>query len=74
MLKKEEGLADFTMSARELDCRVRGMSVWPNVYTYFNGKLVKIYKAKECKSEIGEASSLKPGEIFVTKKNLYVKF
>ncbi len=73
MLKKEEGLADFTMSARELDCRVRGMSVWPNVYTYFNGKLVKIYKAKECKSEIGEASSLKPGEIFVTKKNLYVK-
>lgn len=73
MLKKEEGLADFNMSARELDCRVRGMSVWPNVYTYFNGKLVKIYKARECKSEISEASSLKPSQIFVTKKNLYVK-
>ncbi len=73
MLKKEEGLADFNMSARELDCRVRGMSVWPNVYTYYNGKLLKIYKARENKTDVSEAASLKNSEVFVTKKQLFVK-
>lgn len=73
MLKKEEGLADFSMSARELDCRVRGMSVWPNVYTYYNGKLLKIYKAKECHEEIADAETLENGSVYVTKKQIFVK-
>lgn len=72
MLKKEEGLADFNLSSRELDCRVRGMSVWPNVYTYLNGKLLKIYKAKAV-ANMPETDELLAGQLYVTKKNLYVK-
>ena len=73
MLKKEEGLMDFGMSAHLLDCRVRGMSEWPNTYTLFNGKLLKVYKAKEQGNIEAAPGDLMPGALYVTKKNLYVK-
>lgn len=73
MLKKEEGLMDFTMEARILDCRVRGMSVWPGTYTYFNGKILKVYKTALADISGDELDSLEPGMLYVTKKNVYVK-
>jgi len=73
MLKKEEGLMDFTMSARILDCRVRGMSVWPGTFTYFGGRLLKVYKAKVADIQDEAVSVLETGSIYVTKKNVYVK-
>lgn len=73
MLKKEEGLMDFTMSARILDCRVRGMSVWPGTYTYYKGKILKVYEVKVAAVEAEETGELEPGALYVTKKNIYVK-
>ena len=68
MLKKEEGLLNFNKSARELDCMIRGFRVWPTAYTYFNGKMVKVYAAKAVEGSCECA----PGTLTVLKKNLYV--
>ena len=37
ILKKEDGLIDWTMSATALANRVRGLSPWPGAYTFFGG-------------------------------------
>lgn len=72
MLRKEEGLVDFSMSARLIDCKVRGMLVWPTAFTYYGGRLLKIYlTAPDCSVD-NVPADLKPGEALVTKKNLYV--
>lgn len=73
MLKKEEGLMDFTMSARILDCRARGMSVWPGTFTYINGKILKVYKTGVSDICNEDTEKLNVGELYVTKKNLYIK-
>lgn len=68
-LKKEEGLLDFDKTARALSCIVRGFQSWPTAYTGFGGKMLKIYMAKEAEADMGD---LMPGQVMVTKKNLYV--
>ena len=59
IIKKEDGLLDFTKSAKVLDCLIRGLHNWPVAYTYANGKRLKIYSAKpiECKCNSGEIVS-----------------
>jgi methionyl-tRNA formyltransferase len=46
MLKKEDGLIDWTRPADEIANRVRGLSPWPGAFTYLDGKLVKILEAE----------------------------
>lgn len=46
MLTKAMGLIDFTRTAAELDCFIRGMNPWPSAYTVLDGKTLKIWKAK----------------------------
>ncbi len=38
LLKKEDGLIDWTLPARDIANRVRGLSPWPGAYTYVNGE------------------------------------
>ncbi len=45
ILKKEDGLIDWTMSASQLSNRVRGLSPWPGAYTFLNGERWMIWKA-----------------------------
>ena len=42
LLKKGDGLIDWTLSAREIHNRVRGLSPWPGAYTYLDRKTLKI--------------------------------
>ena len=46
MLTKTMGLIDFTRSAKELDCFVRGMDPWPSAYTLLAGKTLKLWKVR----------------------------
>ena len=73
MLTKEEGKLDFNETARSLDCKVRGFLKWPTAYTGFNGKSLKVFKAKAVYNVEGEDIKAAPGTLLVTKKNLYVK-
>jgi methionyl-tRNA formyltransferase len=44
-LKKEQGLLDWSLSARELDCRVRGLTPWPRAFTLLRGKRLIVHRA-----------------------------
>lgn len=45
MLKKEDGLIDWTRPAPEIERRVRAFTPWPSAFTYWQGKLVKVHGA-----------------------------
>ncbi|HEV2398237.1 MAG TPA: methionyl-tRNA formyltransferase [Candidatus Sulfotelmatobacter sp.] len=46
ILKKEDGLLDFSRSATELYNRLRGFQPWPGAYTKFRGKNLQILTAR----------------------------
>jgi len=45
MLKKEDGLLDFTRPAVELERKVRAFNPWPGTYFEWDGNLLKVHKA-----------------------------
>jgi len=47
MLKREDGLIDWRMSAREIANRVRAFQPWPGSYTSFRGNKLTIWRAHE---------------------------
>ena len=47
-LKKEDGRIDWNKPAQDIYNLIRGCITWPGAFTYYNGKLLKIYKAKVC--------------------------
>ena len=54
MLTKDMGLIDFTRTAAELDCFVRGMNPWPSAYTTLGGKTSFVVGCGENALEIFE--------------------
>lgn len=70
MLKKEDGLIRWELSAEEINNRIRGMNPWPGCYTYWNGKLLKIWFAEFT----DENSSEKPSTVVDIKNDaIYVQ-
>src|SRR5579863_369847 len=45
ILKKEDGLIDFSRPASEILNRMRGFQPWPGAYTKFRGKTLQIWRA-----------------------------
>ncbi len=45
MLKKEEGLLDFSQPAEALARRVRAFNPWPGAYTLWEGQSLKVHRA-----------------------------
>lgn len=45
LLRKEDGLIDWDLPARDLHNRIRGVTPWPGAFTFLDGGLVKILKA-----------------------------
>lgn len=64
ILKKEDGLIDWTMSATALANRVRGLSPWPGAFTFFGEERWNIWKAV---SNVAAATD-KPGTIVAVDK------
>jgi methionyl-tRNA formyltransferase len=46
LLKKEDGLIDWTMPAEIIERRVRGLSPWPGAFTYIGSKLLKLHRVR----------------------------
>jgi methionyl-tRNA formyltransferase len=46
ILKKEDGLVDWSRSAREVSAHVRAMDPWPGAYSLVRGKLFKVLKVR----------------------------
>lgn len=45
IIKKEDGLIDWSKPARDIRNLVRGMLPWPGAYTHLGGKMLKIFRA-----------------------------
>ena len=45
-LQKKQGLIEWEKSAEEIERKVRAMQPWPGAFTYIDGKMLKICKAK----------------------------
>jgi methionyl-tRNA formyltransferase len=66
VLRKEDGLIDWSLSAFAIERRVRGFQPWPNAYTSFNSKGLTIWSAEPV---ISTATSVAPGEIILAQRD-----
>jgi methionyl-tRNA formyltransferase len=70
LMKKTDGLIDWTKSADEIERRIRGFNPWPTAFTYLQDKTLKIYKAEVVENK----KQVDCGQIFgISKKSFLVK-
>lgn len=66
MLKKENGLIDWSQPSYKIVNLIRGLSPWPSAYTFYKDQMIKIWKA-EVYDKIYEFNAI--GEIVEVIKN-----
>lgn len=71
MISKEMGKVDWdNQTSEQIERLVRGLYEWPSAYTFFNGKMLKIWKAKLADGN----DEYKPGQVIrVTKRAITVQ-
>ncbi|MFY9402169.1 MAG: methionyl-tRNA formyltransferase [Candidatus Omnitrophota bacterium] len=67
-LKKSDGLINWERTAQEITNLIRGVQPWPGAFTCYNGKLLKIYKAKPLDCKLPQADSCPFGGIVAAAK------
>jgi methionyl-tRNA formyltransferase len=72
-LKKNDGLIDWSKSALEIYNLIRGALPWPGAFTYYQDKLLKIYKARIIISQVRKFASSQVGQVLdVSKKGIAI--
>lgn len=66
ILKKEDGLIDWSLSAFDIERRIRGFQPWPNAYTNFNSKSLILWEAQPSMSV---TSGIANGEVIVAQRD-----
>lgn len=74
MINKGDGLVDFSKSAKEIDCFVRGMTPWPSAYTHIGEKTLKIFDVEkvepfDLQKSNDQFENAKFGEVVLADKN-----
>ena len=68
MLTKEMGNIDWSRSAVQIERLVRGLNSWPSAYTHWDGKVMKIWRAK---AEADQAEAGQPGTVTEVDKDSF---
>jgi methionyl-tRNA formyltransferase len=58
ILKKEDGLLEWTRPAAEIHNRVRGLLPWPGAYTEFRGQILHVWKSRVLEGRPGSGRRL----------------
>lgn len=66
ILRKEDGLIDWTRPAAEIANRVRGLVPWPGAYTWFRGQRLHVWRARA----VAENASAPPGTLVASGRRL----
>jgi methionyl-tRNA formyltransferase len=66
IIKKEDGVIDWTIPANDILNRMRGFTPWPGAYTFFRGQRFHIWKAA-----LSPGHRLDPGVFEVRGKQLF---
>jgi methionyl-tRNA formyltransferase len=71
LLKREDGLIDWQLAARDISNRVRAFQPWPGTYTLFRGGRLIIWRAREVGGEADQSGHNKaePGTIIAVDKS-----
>ena len=70
ILKREDGLIDFSRTATETWCRLRGFQPWPGAFTTFRGKTLHLHAAVPAP----EVALVQAGRFVVEKDRLLLGF
>ena len=65
ILKREDGKADWTLSAPQILNRIRGFQPWPGYYGFLRGQRFHIWKAR------ASENALPPGALQIRNKGLF---
>ena len=68
ILKKEDGMIDWSWTAATIFNRSRGLLPWPGIYTTFRGQHLHIWKTRP----IADPAAGQPGHLHATHKHLFV--
>lgn len=68
LLTKQLGEIDWSKPAQQIHNQIRGLYSWPGAYTYWNGTVLKIHKARLSAQSCSKA----PGTVVQTKGGLLV--
>ena len=74
MLSKAFGKLDFTKDAVSIERLIRGLNPWPSAFTYFEGKMLKIWDA-DVIDESDDNTGLRkgvPGEVVEVDKDKFI--
>jgi methionyl-tRNA formyltransferase len=66
MLKREDGLIDWTLDAQDIERRVRGFQPWPNAHTFYKDRRLVIWRASVFGVEgedLKDGSTTRAGEV-----------
>lgn len=74
MINKGDGFVDFSKTAKEIDCFVRGMTPWPSAYTHIGEKTLKIFDVEkvglfDLQNSDEQFENAKCGEVVLADKN-----
>ena len=74
MISKEDGKIDFSKTARQIDCFVRGMTPWPSAFTHVFDKTLKVFEVEQADFD-GDTSAFECGQVVKAnaKEGLFVK-
>ncbi len=65
ILKKEDGLIDFRLSAKQICDRLRGFQPWPGAFTRFRGRTLNVWRARPVMQSLPEGELLINGSLIV---------
>ncbi|HAG68741.1 MAG TPA: methionyl-tRNA formyltransferase [Lachnospiraceae bacterium] len=70
MLKKEMGLLDFNKDSVVLERLIRGLYPWPGTFTFYRGRLLKVFSAELSENDIKKKAA--PGTVTELKDGITV--
>ena len=59
MLRKEDGLIDWTRSAQEINCLIRGLDPWPTAFSFLDRRKFQLFRPEV----VHQSSTRKPGTL-----------
>lgn len=71
MLDKKLGNINWNSSAIQIERLVRGLNSWPSAYTHWDGKVMKIWRAKAENANTADADSRQPGTVLKVEKDSF---
>jgi len=67
ILKKEDGIIDWALPAREIHNRIRGLQPWPSAHTSFRGQALHVWGSRVTDRK----SALTPGTLVFEQRRLH---